>query len=289
MKKFKTRRKKKKNTLLIAIVSVFLLLLFIYLSTRKLNNSYNTFINFLLKEQKIIQSEDSLFKKLATNLDFLLKNYYFKEENINNELVYKEEKMNHVVYIYNTHDDESYGDVSITKVNEKLKEKLANYKIASIIETRSVSSYLRDNSLQYKESYDVSRLFLEEARNKYKNLEYFIDIHRDSVKKDITTVMINGKKYARIMFVLGLENPNYLENKVFMEQLNTYLERNYSGISRGIYEKEGSKVNGVYNQDVDSHVILIEVGGFENNFEEVLNSTELIAEALYYVIGDNNA
>ena len=89
------------------------------------------------------------------------------------------------------------------------------------------------------------------------------------------------------MFVLGLENPNYQENKKVMEEMNNYLNIHYPGISRGIYEKKGQDVNGIYNQDFDKNVLLIEVGGIENKREEVYNSTEIIALMLYHIFGDN--
>ena len=122
----------------------------------------------------------------------------------------------------------------------------------------------------------------------YPTLNYFIDIHRDSVGEDITTTTINNKVYAKILFVLGLENKNYKENKVLITKLNDYLNSHYKGISRGIYEKKGSGVNGVYNQDFHPNTILIEIGGVDNNMESVVNSTEIIAESLYYIIGDEN-
>ena len=47
-------------------------------------------------------------------------------------------------------------------------------------------------------------------------------------------------------------------------------------------------MDGVYNQDFHENTILIEIGGVDNNMESVVNSTEIIAKALYYIIGDNN-
>ena len=71
------------------------------------------------------------------------------------------------------------------------------------------------------------------------------------------------------MFVLGLENENYLENKKVISEINDYLNLNYKGLSRGIYEKKGSGVNGVYNQDFSPNTMLIEIGGVDNTIDEV--------------------
>ena len=90
------------------------------------------------------------------------------------------------------------------------------------------------------------------------------------------------------MFVLGLENKNYKENKNLISKMNEYLNKFYPGLSRGIYEKSGKGVNGVYNQDFHKNVMLIEIGGVDSNLNSVFNSTEIIARALYDVIGDLN-
>ncbi len=45
-------------------------------------------------------------------------------------------------------------------------------------------------------------------------------------------------------------------------------------------KKEGPFVNGVYNQDFSSRVILIELGGNENTIEEVYRSLIILGEAL---------
>ena len=169
-----------------------------------------------------------------------------------------------------------------------LKEKLSLYNINSVVEDKRVSTYLDKENLAYNKSYIISRRFLEDVILKYPSLNYFIDVHRDSVDGDATTTIIDNKSYAKIMFVLGLENPDYLENKEVIMKLNDFINEHYPNLSRGIYEKQGSGVNGVYNQDFHKNTILIEVGGIDNNYEEVLNSTEIITKALYHIIGEEN-
>ena len=71
-------------------------------------------------------------------------------------------------------------------------------------------------------------------------------------------------------------------------KLENWLEKNYPGISRGIYRKKGKGVNGVYNQDFSENCFLIEVGGEENNYEEVENTLDVIAEMLNYYLEDND-
>ena len=69
-----------------------------------------------------------------------------------------------------------------------------------------------------------------------------------------------------------------------MSKINSLSEKYYPGLSRGIYKKSGAGVNGIYNQDVDGNVILIEVGAVHNNIEEVFNTIEALSNILYYYI-----
>ena len=54
----------------------------------------------------------------------------------------------------------------------------------------------------------------------------------------------------------------------------------YNGLSRGVLKKEGMNVNGIYNQDISSNAMLIEVGGVDNNIDEVLNTVNAISDIL---------
>lgn len=298
MKKFKSKRKTKKRNVILILIAFIFVILFIFISTRNLSNNYPFLVNYLLEENGFVkQRKISFFSHFTNNLDLLLDNYYFINEKDNNSIIiYNEQvekkkvKNEPIVYLYSTHDNEKYSDNKngVMDVNNLLKEKLDSYGINSIVEGKRVSTFLDKENLAYNKSYTISRGFLEDVILKYPELNYFIDIHRDSVDGNITTTVIDDKKYARIMFVLGLENPNYLENKDLIIKLNNYLNTNYPNLSRGIYEKQGTGVNGIYNQDFHKNTILIEVGGIDNSYIEVVNSTEIIAEAMYHIIGEKD-
>ena len=297
MKKFRTKRKSHRKNVIFILIAFIFIMLFIFISMKNLSSNHTSFVNFLLEQNGFIKRQDSpVLSYFISNLDLLLDDYYFKED-IEKEsiIVYKEQEDNKddikqqepLVYIYSSHDNEKYSDnKSVLDVNKLLQEKLSLYKINSIVEENRVSTFLDKENLNYNKSYLISRRFLEEVILKYPTLNYFIDIHRDSVDGKVTTTIINNKSYAKIMFVLGLDNPNYLENKKVIMKLNDFINKHYPNLSRGIYEKKGSGVNGVYNQDFHKNTILIEVGGIDNNYEEVLNSTEIITKALYHIIGD---
>ncbi len=200
---------------------------------------------------------------------------------------------NPIVYIYNSHQLEEYNleytnDYSI-KPNVLigsyiLKEKLYDKGISSIVETNNIKKYLNDNKLQYKYSYVASRHFIELMIKKEPTIKYLIDIHRDSAKRNKTLYELNNKKYAKVMFVVGLDHKNYEPNLKLATKLNTMIESDYPGISRGISKKTGRGVNGIYNQDISPNSMLIEVGGVDNTIEEVYNTMEVLAEVLSHYI-----
>lgn len=200
-----------------------------------------------------------------------------------------------VVYIINTHDTESFlpelnseeafnNKVNITQTSEKLRQELEKRGIGAQLEERSVQSHLKDKGWNYNRSYDAARDFLEEAVNGDNDFELFFDLHRDSSKRNTTTVTINGEEYARTFFVVGGNNPNSASNTKLAEDLNALLEERYPGLSRGVLTKEGSKTNGVFNQDLAPQSMLIEVGGIENTLEETYRSSEALADVIseYY-------
>lgn len=201
-----------------------------------------------------------------------------------------------IVYLYNTHQLEEYKQENQESYNVTpnvmmlsyiVREKLNDMGIPTIVEENDVSAFLQANNWSYASSYKVTRLLMEDAKTKNPTLKYFIDLHRDSVSKSISTATINGKNYAKILFIIGLENLNYQENLTVTTTINNMLEEKYPGITRGIYKKEGKGVNGVYNQDFDKNTILFEVGGPENTIEEVLNTADAISTVLAeYIKGD---
>lgn len=212
---------------------------------------------------------------------------------VNNE---EEVKRNEpLIYIYNTHDEEAYYNSYLNPYNIVPDVKLASYYfqerlkdlgIESVVEKRKIKDVLDKNGWNYRYSYNASRVYLEEVSKNNPSIEYFIDLHRDSVGKDKTTTTINGKSYARIMFLVGLEHENYQENLDLATRLNELISQFDSTLSRGIYQKEGPGVNGIYNQDFSSKAILIEVGGQYNTIEEVANTIEVIARVLKDYLGE---
>lgn len=201
-----------------------------------------------------------------------------------------------LVYLYNTHQAEGYSKVGISEydvvptvlfASYYLREKLNDLSIPTIVETNDITEVLRVNQWSYSHSYDASRYLVNNAKSTHPNIKYFIDIHRDAISYESSTTEINGKKYAKVLFVIGKEHPNYQQNLNFATALNEKLKLKATSISRGVIGKEGKNVNGIYNQDISPGSILIEVGGQYNNIAEVTNTMELIARALKEYIEEN--
>jgi len=205
---------------------------------------------------------------------------------------------NPIIYLYNTHQTEEYAPSNYVEYSIKPTVQMVNYimedyfnkkNFKTLVEERKIKDILISNKWNYAYSYKASRIFLEDVITKNKELKYFIDIHRDSLSKEKTTITINNIKYARIIFIIGLENNNYQENLEFTTKINNLLDKYYPNLSKGIYKKGGEGVNGVYNQDFNKNTILVEIGGKDNNIDEVLNTTLAFSKCFVEVITNNES
>lgn len=304
----------------IGIKAMGIILLFIisfigtihFLNYKEFKISNEEFLRYLINDTYIYSDVESkslsyyivkyILKIDLSNPSTLFKNHYSSlvstasdeiESRPASEYVsdpYPEKEMTDpLVYIYNTHQLEGYSDSNILEYGVKpnvlmvsyvLREKLYQNGINSIVEDNNINEFLITNNWNYASSYKVTRILMEDKYSNYPSLNYFIDLHRDSVNKKISTVSIDGKNYAKILFIVGLENKDYEKNKAVTSKINEMLKERYPGISRGIYEKKGPGVNGVYNQDFHPNTILIEMGGEENTIDEVLNTTLAVSSVL---------
>ena len=291
-RKFKIRKKRKNHNYRMIIISLFVLFYYFYnnitkleidISSQKyinniLNDSFNASISNLLSYINEDMFNSPIF--------FLKKQLKYKNESekvVNTSFKPKEKP---AVYIYNSHQGEQYSykyleDYNIVPTvltaSYMLSEKLNNQGIYTIVEENDILKYMNDNNLDHSGSYIASRYFLNKIMSEYDSISLFIDLHRDAINHNNSYIQIDGKDYAKILFVIGLENPNYQNNLKIEEKLNSIINNKYPNLSRGIMKKQGYGVNGVYNQDLNSNVILIEIGGHENNIEEVNNTLDLMA------------
>lgn len=288
---------------------IFFILLFIlsiyqtyqYLESKNINLNQKEFVQILLSPNEDLSSFQYLLKKIfPTKQDavktLLKKTYQGKMVESTKKVMKEKEIQNPLIYIYNTHQTEEYTPSTFVEYsvmptvqmnNYILEEKFEQNGYSTIVEEQNIKTVLNEHKWNYAGSYNASRIFLEQAKKNYPTLKYFIDVHRDSLKKEATTIELNNKSYAKILFIVGLENPNYEQNLSFTEKINNQLNEKYPGLSKGIYKKEGTGVNGVYNQDFSPYTILVEMGGPENTVDEVLNTSLAFSDCFLEVIKNN--
>ncbi|MBO1513753.1 stage II sporulation protein P [Metabacillus sp. BG109] len=181
--------------------------------------------------------------------------------------------------------------VNVIGLGNRLAENLMERGIGVEHDKTNMTQELHKKGWKSTKAYTVSGTIVDEAVvAKNNELDYFIDIHRDSARKNITTKTINGKSYARLYFVVGREHENYLENLDFAKKLHAELEKKYPGISRGVFLKSKSEGNGVYNQDVSSKAMLLEIGGVDNNLDELERTVDVFSDVLAdYYFEENEA
>ena len=208
---------------------------------------------------------------------------YEKEPDVTQAFAYIQNNVvdNPRVYIYSTHPNEGYLgekvegyelDNTVILASILLQEKLNEKGIGTIVEERSASQYIKEHNLNYDQSYQATRVFL---KNQLENNDFdlIIDLHRDAVPKSTTTTVIDNQSYAKVMFVA---NVNYKENIALANELNSIINNKYPTLSRGIYNKYVDN----FNQDLDSNVILLELGGNYNKMEEVLPTIDALANSI---------
>ncbi|UVI29043.1 stage II sporulation protein P [Paenibacillus spongiae] len=130
------------------------------------------------------------------------------------------------------------------------------------------------------QSYQYSEKTVKEYMALHPQIQYLIDIHRDSSSRGPTTLNVDGVSYAKIYFVIGLENPDWKKNDAFAKQIQAMMNDRYPGISRGIYYKDRKSGNGWYNQQLSPTSALIEVGGVENTIVESNRTIDILADVL---------
>ena len=66
------------------------------------------------------------------------------------------------------------------------------------------------------------------------------------------------------------------------------IKAKYPTLTKGVLTKEGTGVNGIYNQDLGGNIVLIECGGYESTIDEVMNTTEILSEIINEYLGERN-
>ena len=206
------------------------------------------------------------------------------DKNIYKKVEKKSINSKKTIYIYNTHQSEEYKTIENYNLTPTvytaayiLKDFLKEYNIDATIEDSNMVNELKNRGLNYNDSYDISREWLENLNNTF---DLYIDLHRDSVKYEYSNILVDNKDYAKIMFVVGL-NYDYKENMALVDSLIIEIEKINKDISRGKFLRKSSK----YNQDYNKSCVLIELGGPESTYESITNSLKVLALAINNYFG----
>lgn len=244
-------------------------------------------------------------EKNAVNIDKIAINNYETNFNINIKQIMETplklefSKKGPQVLIYHTHTTESFitnleqldqngipnrttdATNNVVRVGEELAQVLRKKYNIEVIHNSTIHNYPADTGA-YGRSLNTATNIL----NSYPSIQIVIDIHRDGVDGDRlrTVTEINGKKAAKMMFVVGtnatgLNHPEWKENLKLAITLQNILDKKYPGITRPIYISENR-----YNQHLTNGTLIVEIGGDGNLISECLESTKYLAEVINEVL-----
>ncbi|MEC0133839.1 MULTISPECIES: stage II sporulation protein P [Paenibacillus] len=198
------------------------------------------------------------------------------------------------ILIYHSHPREAYNPLlgaanenpssgvstkNVMLVGSYITKRLEQLGIGTVHAKEDFPTKVTDYNWNF--SYKYSRILVKSALSANEEMDSFIDIHRDSQRHSKTTAVIDGKSYAQVYFIIGHANKDWKKNEEFANKIHQQLEKNYPGISRGIWGKAAGKGNnGEYNQTLSPNSVLIEVGGIDNSAEELKRTADILADAI---------
>ncbi|NPV72052.1 MAG: stage II sporulation protein P [Firmicutes bacterium] len=198
-----------------------------------------------------------------------------------------------LVAVYHTHARESYlpelpeanvmrpddahsDDLSLTVVRVGKEIAVALDSVYGIGSVHSLEMHDNEGKLG---AYVKSEATVGGILNEYPTIRLVLDVHRDSQPRERTTVEVKGERLAKVMVVIGTDNPGWKSNHAVATELLKTLETRYPGISAGIYPKPGR-----FNQQYSPGGLVLEVGGVENTLDECLRTGRAVAWAIYEMV-----
>lgn len=184
------------------------------------------------------------------------------------------------IHIYNTHQSEEYDGYNVILGANYLKDCLNSQGYQCDVEGNDFEGYKAIHNIAYNKSYTVSKMYLEQSLQSSGGYDLIIDFHRDSISKELSTIIYNNKSYAKIMFVVGKSSGKFDAVNQLSQQLSDLANTIVPKISRGVYVKQSH-----YNQGTSDNMVLIEVGAQSNTKEEIEATVEVVASAIGKYLG----
>ncbi|MGE5544487.1 MAG: stage II sporulation protein P [Bacillota bacterium] len=180
------------------------------------------------------------------------------------------------VAIYCTHSDESYrpteGKESKTGGGSIFK---VGYALASSLVEDGITV---DQSFAVHDPHDLSAYY-RSRRTMLQLMKYaptaVFDVHRDSAPASAYLTYITGVEAAKVMIVVGRQNPNMNANLAFAERIKEQADQLYPGLIRGIFIGRGS-----YNQDLFPRALLFEIGTSELPEQYAQNAANCLGDVI---------
>jgi len=181
--------------------------------------------------------------------------------------------------LYHTHITESFLPTSRQRYSQDLEVTVARLgqELVELLQGKygfQVQHCRQVFDLPRTTAYERARPAIKEILAGNPDIRVVVDLHRDGVRRERTTAVINGKEVGRVLLVVGTRHDGWEANYRFALDLHRELEELAPGLSRGVL-----KQNLVYNQDLHPCSLLVEVGGHENSLEESLLAVPYLAEA----------
>ena len=147
--------------------------------------------------------------------------------------------------LYFTHSHEAYKPVTkaydgkvavshqsenIMKIGEKLKSQLDINGVETKVVPVDIQAEMQKKRISYGRSYKRNPPIRTEAGSE-RGIRFIIDLHRDHLRADRTTVVYKGEKFAKVAFVIGKNNPNYKLNQAKAKLLKDEMEKLVPGIT----------------------------------------------------------
>jgi len=195
-----------------------------------------------------------------------------------------------LVGIYHTHTAESFLPSSgrthspggqqgeIVAVGRALVETLEREGVAAI-QSENIHDYP-----SFMRAYGASEETVVQMLEKYKDLVYIFDVHRDAESRANVTTRIDGETIASISIIVaqgqeGLEQPHWRKNYAAAKKLKDVCDEKYPGLIREIQFAEWR-----YNEHLHNGLLILEVGSHETSCDEAVKAITYFGEALAEVL-----
>ena len=143
-----------------------------------------------------------------------------------------------LILIYHTHTTESFVPFSGEAFSTNLKKTvvvLGEY-LKEILEKNygiPVLHYCEVFDIPRRSAYEKARPDVEKVLAEHPGIQVVLDVHRDGVSRNTTTLPVNGHETGRVLFVLGSNHKDWNNNLRFALFLQEALEEISPGLSAG--------------------------------------------------------